>query len=184
MSIKKRKHKRNSYHLEQEKMEEKVKLKSLLRALVLFLAWNVQASDEGEEATKKVHVCQCSHRLAVEAQERREDAQKAPSQTEETYVTYEELCRSFKDVSHPDVFALFEEGFGVLFGHQEMRIPSKRENSHIKCLHEKFTLALEHDTDPMSSAAVKRAQMEALAKVFRVKGHEEWFSGDFLEKLQ
>jgi hypothetical protein len=164
-----------------------MKHKILMRVLLLVLAGGVQATSEDvdpPEGVKRVHVCKCSQRRALEVQELREEVQEASSQGEATYMTLEELTGSFKAVSHPAVFALFEEGFGVLFEHQERRIPAKRENHHIECLRRKFTDALEGDIEPMSSEVVRTAQIEALAKVFKAKGHTEWFSGDFLEKLQ
>ncbi|MBA4749171.1 MAG: hypothetical protein H2057_00965 [Alphaproteobacteria bacterium] len=163
-----------------------MKCKILISTLMFMLACSAQATNEDVDPSEgvKAHVCQCSQRRALEIQDQHEVVQEGASQTEVRYMTFEELIGSFKAVSHPDVFALFEEGFGVLFEHQEMRIPAKRENHHITCLREKFTLALQQDPEPMTSQSVRAAQMEALSKVLNVKGHSERLSGEFIEKLQ
>ncbi|MCE2950999.1 MAG: hypothetical protein ACK5TR_00670 [Alphaproteobacteria bacterium] len=102
----------------------------------------------------------------------------------EAHMELGELCALFKPISHPQVYALFEEGFGLLFRSQEGRLPPKRENSHIACLYDGFRAVFESEAFPTLSDEVKECQKIQLIARFDLKGHKEKFTEAFLEKLQ
>lgn len=102
----------------------------------------------------------------------------------ETHVTFQELCDLFEPYSHPEVFPLFREGFGVLFENQQGRLSPKRENSHIACLYDDFRVLFERHANPTESEEVKESQKIQLLSRFDLKGHQERFASEILNKLQ
>ncbi|MBA4749170.1 MAG: hypothetical protein H2057_00960 [Alphaproteobacteria bacterium] len=113
----------------------------------------------------------------------REDV-KERVRTRETHLNFEELCALFKPYSNPEVYALFEEGFGVLFESQEGRLAPKRENAHVSCLYDGFRKIFESYDNPTESEDVKESQKIQLWSRFDLKGHRERFTEGFLDKLK